>query len=307
MSLLGWLIGPPDVKRLKAKRKVSGLIKALNYRKPLRSNGQVISTGVGVRASAAWALGEIGNPQAVDPLIALLKADYDEALIRHNVAWALGQLRDPRGIEHLIPLLVEADERLRMVAAEALGKIGDPEGIEHIIPLLKDESYAVRWYVAWILGETGNPCAVGPLLAGFAEEPNKGWLLYENAEPEPLNGVFKHISIALGKIGDAHAVEPLIAHLKSSELGARRSAARALGELRDVCAVGPLISLLNDRSWSVRLAAAEALRKIGDTRAVDPITSLLNDPKEEVRQVAAHAFEALTDQRNPKVGGECGR
>lgn len=295
MSLPGWLTGLPNIKRLKAKRNVSGLIKALNYRRPFRSNGQVVSTGVGVRASAARALGEIGDPQAVNPLIALLTADSDEALIRHNVAWALGQLRDRRGIEYLIPLLAEADEHLRMVAAESLGKIGDPEGVEHIIPLLEDENYTVRWYVAWILGETGNPCALGPLLACFAEEPNRGWLLYENAEPEPLNGVFKHTSMALGKIGDARAVEPLMAHLKSNELGARRSAARALGELRDERAVEPLISLLNDSSWSVRLAAAEALGKIGDTRAVDPITGLLNDAKEEVRQTATHAFEVLTD------------
>jgi len=302
MSLLGWLTGQPDVKRLKAKRNVSGLINALNYRKPLRSKGQIISTGVGVCASAAWALGEIGDPQSVDPLIALLKADYDEALIRHNVAWALGQLRDRRGIEYLIPLLAEADESLRMVAAEALGKIGDTEGIERVIPLLKDESYTVRWYVAWVLGETGNPCAVGSLLTCFAEEPNRGWLLYEHAEPEPLNGVFKHISLALGKIGDARAMEPIITHLKSNELGARRSAARALGELRDKRAVEPLMSLLHDSSWSVRLAATEALRKIGDTHAIDSITGLLNDAKEEVRQAAAHAFQALTGHE-PKDRG----
>jgi len=187
LSLLEWLSHVPDVKRLKAKRNVSGLVRALDYRKPLYSNGQVISTGVGVRAAAARALGEIGDTKAIDPIIALLKSDYGEGLIRHNVAWSLGQLHDPRGIEYLVPLLVEEDERLRMVAAEALGKIGG-EGVGHIIPLLKDESYAVRWYVAWVLGETGNLCAVKPLLACFFEEPNRGWLLYENAEPEPLNG-----------------------------------------------------------------------------------------------------------------------
>lgn len=295
MSLLDWLTGPPDVKRLKAKRRVSGLVRALNYRKPsLRIRGKTIGTGAGIRASAAWALGEICDTKAAEPLIALLEDDRDEALVQHSVTWALGQLRYRRAVDYIIPLLTEADEGLRMVAAEALGKIGDTEGIKHVTSLLRDPSYTVRWYVAWVLGEAGNPCAVTPLLACFAEEPSKGWLPYENAEPETKNSVFKYVSSALGKIRDLDAVEPLIAHLKSDELGVRRGAARALGELRDKRAVEPLLPLLNDSRWSVRLATAEALGKIADTHAVAPLARVLNDENEEVRKAAEHAIRTLT-------------
>ena len=74
------LFGPPDIAKLKAKGDVPGLIKALRYAK-----------GSGVRRDAATALGEIGDPRAVEPVVA-----------------ALG----------------DSDQRVREAATEALDKIG---------------------------------------------------------------------------------------------------------------------------------------------------------------------------------------
>jgi hypothetical protein len=64
MSLFG-LFGPPNVEKLKAKRDVKKLIKALNYEK-----------NASVRQAAAEALGEINDAQqAVGPLINKLQSD----------------------------------------------------------------------------------------------------------------------------------------------------------------------------------------------------------------------------------------
>jgi len=61
---------------------------------------------------------------------------------------------------------------------------------------------------------------------------------------------------ALGELGDARAVEPLI-----RVLGSNPAAARALGEIGDERAVEPLITALENEY--VRDAAKEALRKLG--------------------------------------------
>ena len=128
---------------------------------------------------------------------------------------------------------------------------------------------------------------------------------------------------ALGKIGDARAVEPLIKALKTNgdvmrdvvaaalsiigepvveplinalggkDWSTRLGAADALGRIGDERAVEPLINRLNDRSKYVRAGAARALGKIGDSRAVEPLRRLLDGDNNKVRNAAAHALEDI--------------
>jgi hypothetical protein len=81
MAFLG-LFGPPNVEKLKAKGKVKGLIKALRYKK-----GNEIHQSATIREKAAEALGAIGGPRAVEPLIAALE-DEDKD-VRQATAKAL--------------------------------------------------------------------------------------------------------------------------------------------------------------------------------------------------------------------------
>lgn len=156
MPLFQRLFGPPDIRKLKKQRNVPALIEALHYRRPLQHNQHVVSTGVGIRASAAWALGEIRDVRAVGPLITLLKDEHDESLIRHNVVWALGQIGDPQAVENLVPLLNNLDWRIRWVTMEALANIGDQRIISELVKLLKDDNYTIRWGAAWALGKMGK-------------------------------------------------------------------------------------------------------------------------------------------------------
>ena len=65
---------------------------------------------------------------------------------------------------------------------------------------------------------------------------------------------------------------PLIAALEDGDILVRQYAAEALGEIGDARAVAPLIAALeNDDYRKVRYEAAEALGKIGDERAVVPL------------------------------------
>ena len=97
----------------------------------------------------------------------------------------------------------------------------------------------------WMANSIGDVLAVDPLVARFEDE-------------KEVQHVRKAAADALGKIGDAGAVEPLIAALTGGEGWQRKAAAEALGRIGDPRAVGPLIGNLADY-WDVRKAAAQAL------------------------------------------------
>ena len=81
----------------------------------------------------------------------------------------------------------------------------------------------------------------------------------------------------LGGLGEARALEPLIAAVEEGDKDLRQVAAKALGQLGDVRALEPLIAALEDEDHGVQRAAAQALGELGDARAMDPLTSALRD------------------------------
>lgn len=83
--------------------------------------------------------------------------------------------------------------------------------------------------------------------------------------------------IALIKIGDEQAVEPLIRMLEVDDYMDRTYAAEALGNIGDARAVEPLIATLNDSIRGVRNEAAKALGMIGDKRALEPLIAKLKN------------------------------
>jgi hypothetical protein len=108
---------------------------------------------------------------------------------------------------------------------------------------------------------------------------------------------------ALGEIGDARAVDPLIKALQIQRFtkwnyryfGLRAAAAEALGEIGDARAVDPLIKALQDVR-EVQDVAAAALGRIGDARAVDPLIKALQEENFD-RRIAAEALGEIGDAR----------
>ncbi len=236
-----------------------------------------------VRREAAEALARLGEPRAIEPLIAALR-DEDSG-VRCETAWVLGRLGDPRTVEPLIAALRDEDWEVRQAAAEALeAAAGAPENLgnshvlEPLIGALRDKDRGVRCEVAWVLGELGDPRTVEPLIGALRDKDR---------------GMRRAAAEALKKCGEP-VVEPLIAALRDENRDMRRAAARALGKIGDPSAVEPLIAALQDEDMFVRQPAARALGEIGDPRAIEPLIAILRDEDSLVCWEAAKALRKIS-------------
>jgi HEAT repeat protein len=208
-------------------------------------------------------LGELGNPQAILPLLSTLENEENQQLLCVTIE-ALAKFKDERVFMPLLSLLSDEDYLVREAAVVSLGRIGDKRAVEPLITVLETDKetrtipdgsydvYEVREAAAIALGEIGDPRAIQPLIRAFS--------LYYELRAKAVK--------ALASIGTP-AVEPLRSTLKDSDWKMREGAVDALGELRDKGAVDMLIALLDDDE--IRYSSAKALGKIGDKRAIDPL------------------------------------
>jgi HEAT repeat protein len=103
-----------------------------------------------VRAAAASRLDTIHGSQVGQSLIAVLE-DLEVPQSRSMAAYALGELRDARAVDPLIRALKSEDASLRKSAAEALGRLNDPRSLEPLRALLKDKDEWVRKTASWAI------------------------------------------------------------------------------------------------------------------------------------------------------------
>ncbi|MBW1980689.1 MAG: HEAT repeat domain-containing protein [Deltaproteobacteria bacterium] len=166
-----------------------------------------------VRSQAAKALGEIGDPRAVEPLLAAL--NDQEPLIRRQAAEALGKIGDDRAVAPLLAVLQRKDEaaHVRASAAETLGLLRNPIAVEPLLTALRDQDWNIRSRAAQALGNIGDTRAVEPLMAALADR-------------EAV--VRQHLSEALGKIGDPRSRSALEAMLEDEDRNVRTAARQAL-------------------------------------------------------------------------------
>jgi HEAT repeat protein len=249
---------------------VYAAVTVLHYVRVSKEIGNLKDPVPAVRQQAAEALGQNGNPRAVEPLIAVL-AD-PEPDVRTNAATALGQIKDPRALEPLLALFKSEvknnNYELAEKEAQAIGSLG-ASALQPLLAALDDKD--LEGSAGAGLVKMGAP-AVEPLIALF-KSPD----------------AFRRQRIAdwLGEIKDPRAVDPLIAALNDSDADVRKGAALALGQINDPRAVAPLIALLNlpapkdpnlvGQDSNVRNAAACALGKIDSPEAVNFLLAALRE------------------------------
>lgn len=87
-------------------------------------------------------LGEIGDPQALYPLITILGGDHRDDT-REFATYALGSIGDPGANKALGRVARDKNEPyiVRETAVGALGKIGDPQAIKLLIKVYEENEF----------------------------------------------------------------------------------------------------------------------------------------------------------------------
>ncbi len=95
------------------------------------------------RIRAAKVLRKRKDPTTVEALIQALRED-DHCQVRSIAAGALGKIGDPSGVAPLIQAMEDEDSNVRQNAAYALANLGDVAALEALTKATEDESWFVR-------------------------------------------------------------------------------------------------------------------------------------------------------------------
>src|SRR5579871_623933 len=187
-----------------------------------------------VRASAATALGWIGDARAAAALTRCLKDPAEACQVA--AAQALGMLRSPLALKPLARALGDTSLAVRRQVAESLGRLGDPITADLLLDTLTDEEEAleVRAAAARALGQLHLPQAL-PVLQDLLDAPEPALRL---ATVEALG------SLGFGRV--YRLLVPLLWH--DPDRAVRHAAARATARLSQA------------RQWSARWRLRLAFR-----------------------------------------------
>lgn len=282
------LFGEPNVYKLKLKRDVKGLIKALNYKKK-----------EGVRRDAAEALGEIGDTQAVAPLIASLE---DISLIVQVECVAslerIGEL-NPSVTKSLDQGNISRNyEDTQKRAVEAwLKKSAKPGLIEMLINILgheKREDLSKR--IENILFEFGDK-AVKVLIRSIADSQRDQLVKGSQKTIEKFIRIEEKATEILIRIGEK-AIEPLLQEIGNfNKIPIYHAATEVLAKMGDI-AIQPLIYNLGNENSNISDAATKALIDIGEG-AVDPLITILEtSERDDLRNRAAKILGGIACPRS---------
>ncbi len=220
----------------------------------------------GARSGAADALGKLGDPAAVAPLIGAMKGD--SPAVRRVAIGAIALIADPSGEQALIDSVNNSatDNEARLQAAAGLGKIGSPQAIATLIHALSDTDLKLRSATVAALARAGRPTADGPV--------------------------------------NHQVLSELIAALGSADDDARLGSAQSLAKLGAPEANGALTGALrNGKEPELRAAAASALGFAHNIGGVQPLIAALSDPDGDVREAARDGLSAIGIEATPALIG----
>ncbi len=281
----------PNIRRLKRRRTIEPLIAALRYEdKVLDTADQVSDLGVPVRCEAAEALGELGDPDGIEAVIAAAVADPDDRVRKAAVSAIAAtlegverpvkadQARDgegttPASAQHRFSrvqlartLLIAGDDKLidshrelllDIFGAEPGNDLGDVIVREMVQALADRRPHVVRRAVELIVAHAGDHIEI--VLPALRDPVRAAWA-----------------ARALGEIRNNRALGPLVAAMRSADAEVRRACIWALGEMADSRAVATLMAATSDDDYDVRRGALEALDKLGSIAVIGGVARALS-------------------------------
>lgn len=266
----------PNIEKLKEKRDVDGLIRALDYNKDVE-----------VRGDAADALGELFDVRAVVPLIkAMIRSSFWP--VTYSRLDFAGRCFESDGFGSIAKVICLKDEGTS--CNRALEKI---YVFYHAIKVVYENYHALVYEgKIYSLLDEGLEKAIAKVLEKY---PN-----YSHIKKEFRShyGGDLYANIFLSDLSDYYnkIVQP---HAINADEEFRRAEVLYKGLVKELC------KALEDTNEYVRLEAAFGLTIFGDASAVEPLTKAHRDSNKTVRQYAAEALENIHGQvRGDDSGAE---
>ncbi|MCS6814949.1 MAG: HEAT repeat domain-containing protein [Cyanobacteria bacterium] len=124
---------------------------------------------IDVKAVAADALGGLKLRAALPDLLRVYQQTSDW-LLRFSIVAALGELGDPEALDFLAEALQSDEDLVRMAAIGSLGELGDPRAIPLIVPFVQDADWQVRYKLVQALSNFSG-AEVNAALTSLAKDP----------------------------------------------------------------------------------------------------------------------------------------
>lgn len=264
-----------------------------------------------VRNAAAQSLGRLGDPRAVEPLIAAMLQDI---AVREQASKALAAIDGPIVETRLKSLARDQDPIARGYALEALALLNS-DG--HLSPFLeegmKDSSPSVRRQAAEALrastskeGQPTDPLirflrSPDPLIRahavedmGLTQEASYVPFLIESSSNDPDEGVRGAACVALGRIGTDEATDALL-RLLADPRAPTEEVLMGLAYTHKERAVEPIIAAY-EREGFPRQEAIATLAELGGSRVTDFFKERLEVERGSVRRSVMGALADMRDQ-----------
>ena len=254
------------------------------------------------RRGVVWALVKSNQADAIPIVIGHYSHETDQGN-KGNILELLGPLKDQRAIGLFQTVAAADDSLLRSHATSGLEWLGVNIGtVEKLLQKGTHSDPSIAADSIEALGQHKDPKAVPALLIALTH---------------PTARIRNKALLALGKIGDSRAIEPMLRCLMSDGVdedqppGCRlgwycleglgfavvgpltqilespnpnhaANAAEILGEIKATLALPALLKALNSAEWLVRCRAVTAIALIGDDQAKETLQKLSSDPDPRV-------------------------
>jgi HEAT repeat protein len=227
------------------------------------------------------ALGQIGHPEALEPLIS--KIGHPFPGVRSEVVNALKRINHPQKTQKMLHLLDDPNEEVRRAALQVLGAYtpAEPEladVVSAVLASLTDTSLAVRRAAVEILPGYSDPQIPGALTEAAMDQ-----------DPTIRSAAMR----ALSRTRQDFALPLLHRALGDPDPWVRMYSCRSLAVHGNAESLEKLKGIKEDPMPPVRLALIETLESIGSPGAVELLNQLLIDPVAEVQDAAENALAAL--------------
>ena len=273
-----------------------------------------------VRGRAALAAGRIGDERSVPALLSLLENDSVNG-VRALAAFALGEIESPSAADSLVIELRRQtlSNEVRGCVVEAIGKIAaalpgkdraraQSLGTEVLEVLKSEHSRAKPDRNVILLGLTATlrakPAGAGPVISGFLSSPE------ERVRADAANALAR----LRVKDGNEQLRKLLIT---DRDPVVRANAARALGATEDQESFAVLVnSALQDSDFRVRVSAIRSLAVLKDQRAAEAfrtrrgilmVLNPANSQENEILEVAVMLGRVLQGQEDKEALAWLGR